>query len=96
MIAFDCSKCQPEDQEFLGCEKPTLEPAWYFSKEEEWYNCPRKFVMDSTIDFIKEYDALKNNIAAPEKFNEQSAKFIEAIEVFEYWFITLKKLNEGK
>lgn len=79
----------------MGCEEPTQNPAVWFELEEEWYSCPIKFIMDNTLDFVKEYDSLKSNMAVAGKYGEQSSKYYEAITIFENYVAKFTKEKQG-
>lgn len=67
----------------MGCETPTQTPTAWLEKDELWYNCPRKFLIDSVLDFLQEYNSCKDHISTPRPYNEQSAKFLAAVSVYE-------------
>lgn len=97
LISFSCGKCQaaPYIKDTLGCEEPTQTPAFWFEKDEEWFNCPLKFITEEVLDFLNEYDSLKTNLARPKEYGEQSSKFYEAVRVLENNISKFVKEKEG-
>lgn len=52
--------------------------------------------MESTLDFINEYDYIKSGMAATENYYSQSSRFVEAVKLFESYIIELTNKKEGK
>ena len=98
MIGFSCSKCRdaPYIKESLGCDGPTQTPAAWLDEEEQWYNCPIKFINQSSLDFIEKYDAYKNKMATPPDYEKQSARFNMAIRFFESELSRFIEMKQGK
>lgn len=98
LIGFSCDICRdaPFTKDNLGCENPTQTPAAWLDENEEWYNCPLKFIPMSVIDFLEKYDAYKNSIASPPDFENQSAKFIIAVRYFENHINKYNRIKQGK
>lgn len=66
----------------------------WLDADEDWYNCPLKFVNNSIYDFIMKYDSYKNGTATPPDFEMQSARFNQAVRFFDSKvseFIEMKK-----
>ena len=81
-------------KESLGCEDPLDTPREWIDENEKWYNCPVRFICRSASDFLDEYNAYKRQIATPPIYGEHSAKFLEALWLFESFinkFIEEKK-----
>lgn len=96
LVDFSCDRCDeaPYVRENLGCEKPAQIPADWFGTNEEWYNCPIKFLMSSVNEFFDKYDLYKSGLATPPDYDLQSAKFILAVRIYESYlgkFIEEKK-----
>ena len=94
LISFSCSKCKsaPYIKDTLGCDKPMETAATWLGEEDEFYNCPIKFITENTGQFFEKYDSYKNGIATPPDYEKQSAKFFIALRTFEYYldkFITM-------
>jgi hypothetical protein len=98
LISFDCKKClnAPYIKENLGCESPTQTPAAWLDENEEWFNCPIRFINKSTLDFIEKYDAYRNKMATPPDFDKQSARFNIAVKYFESELSRFIEMKQGK
>jgi hypothetical protein len=95
VISFSCEKCISADvikdekvvdnyiKKAQGCIEPLEKPARWIDEDEDWYNCPVRFICRSASDFLEEYNAYKKQIATPPVFGSHSAKFLEAVWVFE-------------
>ena len=80
----------------LGCEVPTKSGTQWLDEDEEWFNCPINFINESAMDFLKKYDAYKNNFATPPDYEKQSAVFNEAIKYFEGEVAHFTEVKTGK
>jgi hypothetical protein len=100
MIGMNCATCQtaPKAKESFGCESPLQVPAVYFGdiEDEEWYNCPMRFITQSSYDFLNEYDAYKSGMAEPMKYGKQSAKYFEAVRTFDHYLSMFSNMKQGK
>jgi hypothetical protein len=98
LIAFSCTQCElaPYTKDSLGCENTTQTPAAWLDEDEEWHNCPIKFVSQSVIDFMEKYDSYKNKMATPPDFENQSAKFNSAVRIFESYLSKYNEMKQGK
>jgi hypothetical protein len=80
LISFSCDKCldAPYIKENLGCDQPTQTPARWLDEDEEWYNCPMRFIPSSVVSFILEYDSYKDKWSTPPRYGDFGAKFLQA------------------
>jgi len=108
LLGYSCDTCneglteeqkQDPDASYIkvsrGCEKPTQMPSTIrLDPDEEWYNCPLRFISQSVHDFLGKYDAYKKGLSTPPDYDDQAQKFIEAVNVFEYYigkYVNAKK-----
>jgi len=80
----------------MGCEKPLETAATWLGEEDEFYNCPVRFITTSTRDFLEKYDSYRSRMATPPDFEKQSANFISAIGIFERSVDKFLKLKKGE
>ena len=93
-----CSGCQHRSyiKDSLGCEKPLETPAFWLGEDDEFYNCPRQFIMHNTYELIEQIDSYKSGLSTPPDFNNQSARFLLAVKVFDYYMSKFLALKQGK
>jgi len=106
LISFSCEVCEDAKQKgkeketqsyiqkSLGCFESLEIAANWLGDEDDFFNCPRKFIMQSSYDFLEKYDLYKSNFATPCDYEKQSARFLIAKKIFENFvnaFIELKK-----
>jgi hypothetical protein len=83
-------------RETLGCEQPTQVPATWLEAEEEFYNCPIRFIPTCCYEFIEKYNAYKNKMATPPDYEKQSARFNQAVKVFENYLNQFIEEKQGR
>lgn len=81
----------------LGCEESTQVAVWE-DDEDEFYNCPRKFITESVIDFYDELSVYKEIPGSSPKFENFSNKFLEGFKYYtqQYNRFYSAKLKEKK
>jgi hypothetical protein len=79
----------------VGCEKATQAAVWQ-DEEDGFYNCPIKFIPKYCYDFITEYDAYKNRWARPLEYGQYPNRFIEAVQMYEYYYNQYKDEQQKK
>ena len=97
MIAFSCDKCKeaPYIRDSLGCERPLVTAATWW-EEDEFYNCPIRFIMQSTYEVIEKIDSYKNGLSTPPDFERHSAKFLLAVKTFENHLSKFNAIKKGE
>ena len=95
LIAFSCEKCNdsPYIKDSLGCEKPLKDAATWIGPDDEFYNCPIRFITDSTYDFIEKYDCRK--FYTGNQYEKESAKFLLAVRIFERYLSKFMEMKNG-
>lgn len=71
-------------KEQRGCDKPTQIPVWVID-EYKFFICPFKWVSPQISFWYKKYSLIKNNICLPLNYDFCNPKFIEAIDIYEYY-----------
>jgi hypothetical protein len=66
----------------LACEKISEEPVWS-DENDDFYNCPFRFILDNTNDFLSRYDAIKQGWTLPLPYDKTLSRFIEASKYYE-------------
>jgi hypothetical protein len=92
LIGMSCGGCRDTLQEgetdgyvqkSFGCNEPLQVPATWFGEEEQFFNCPMKFITSGCVDFLEKYDSYKKGFATPPDYEKQAAKFWEGVRSFE-------------
>ena len=98
LISFSCDKCldAPYIKDTLGCDGPTQAPARWLDENEEWFNCPIKFIKQDALDFLDKFDSYKNNISTPPDYENQAARFLEAVGYFNSCVNRYTEIKQGK
>jgi len=98
LLAFSCDKCAeaPYIKDTLGCEVPLKFAALWLSDEDEFYNCPIKFIMQSSRELIEKMDSYKNGLSTPPEFEKQSAKFLLGVRVYEGYLSKFNAMKKGE
>lgn len=98
LLAFSCSKCEeaPYIKEINGCEIPVETPATWLGPEEEFYNCPMRFIMANTFDLIEMMDSYKSGYCVAPDYDRQSAKFMAAVKIYERYLNHFTEVKQGK
>lgn len=97
MIAFSCDKCAeaPYIKDSLGCEKPLeIAAAWW--EEDQFYNCPIKFITQNSYELIEKMDSYKNGLSTPPDFERHSAKFLLGVKTFENYLAKFNAMKKGE
>jgi len=86
---LSCKNCEaaPYSKGQLGCEEPTQTPAYWFDEDEEWWNCPLRFIPQGIYEFLEIYDSYKAGLSAPLEYDKQSAKFNMAVRAFNSYMV---------
>lgn len=97
LIDFSCERCKeaPYIKEAIGCDKPTKNPAKWWH-DDEFYNCPIRFIMQSTYEFLEKIDSYRSGLSTPPDYEKQSARFLLAIKVFDHYIYKFTQLKQGK
>jgi hypothetical protein len=77
-----------------GCETPVETPATWLGPEEEFYNCPIRFITAGTYKMIEKMDSYAEGFSTPPDYDNQSARFLEGVRLFKHYlnhFIALKQ-----
>lgn len=98
LISFSCDKCQsaPYIQETLGCETPIKTAATWLGPDEEFYNCPIRFIMSNSYEFLEKYDSYHSGLSTPPDFERHSAKFLLAVKVFDSYVRNFTEMKRGE
>lgn len=81
---LDCQKCTDKQKYERGCEKDSPLPGRWQIGEQMFQRCPLKTVNLSSYKMIQAYNFYKNGyLPNSGGWMDQSAKFIEAIDVIE-------------
>jgi hypothetical protein len=83
-LGFDCQQCRndPELKETWGCEKPKQVAVWQDDEDNEFYNCPLRFVPQTVYDWFYEYEYYQLFQGSAPAFEKQAAKFYDAARVY--------------
>lgn len=71
-------------------------PGRWLDEDEEWFSCPLLFINQGSIEFINEYDSYNSRLAMPKQYNQQTAKFFEAVKYFESCVKRFTEMKQGK
>jgi hypothetical protein len=99
IIGYSCSVCeegltneQKNDPNFhnykkevRGCDRPTQTPLELLETDEEWYNCPIKFVSKAVNEFYDKMQSYQDGLSTPPDFDQQSYKFNDALKLYKYY-----------
>lgn len=101
MIPESCMKCSfdPALKETWNCDDSPQAVVERIPDDNgtthEYYNCPLRWVTPNTVTFIDRYVAIKNGLAAPVPYEEESAWFNTCVRYYEKWVnIWIKKKRE--
>lgn len=99
VIAFDCGECQnaPDLKKEWACEIPASNAVWE-DGENEFYNCPLKFVTAEAVAWYQEHVYNEQyHTALP--YHQQSEGYIAALNYYKSAFnkfMKMKRVTEGK
>jgi hypothetical protein len=79
-----------------GCNKPLEIAADGWIPGEDFFNCPRKFIMKNTYELLDELEAYKTGISNPPAYGKQSAKFLQGVKLFENYYSEFAAMQKGK
>lgn len=98
LIAFSCEQCEaaPYIKEVNGCDKPTEAPACWLGEEDKFYNCPIRFILQSVYELVEKMDSYKARLSTPPAFENQSARFLLGVKVYEHYYSKFILLKQGK
>jgi len=72
---------EPGIKWLCGCEEPTQMAVWE-DDDDEFYNCPLRFITDQTAEWYKEYAYYQDFPGAAPAYRQMPAKFLEAISYY--------------
>jgi hypothetical protein len=98
LIGFSCEKCNeaPYIKDTLGCDKPMEIAATWLGPDEEFYNCPIRFIMQNSCELLEKMDSYKTGLSTPPDFENHSAKFLLGVKVFDHYYRKLDALKKGE
>ena len=98
LISFSCSKCQeaPYIKDTLGCDKPLEVAARWLGEEDEFFNCPVRFIMENSYELLEKMDGYKNNLFAPLGYEKQSAKFVVGVRILDNYIAKFSEMKRGE
>lgn len=98
LIGFFCDKCKeaPYIKDTLGCDSPLKVAATWLGEEDEFFNCPIRFIMENTYELLDKMDSYKSGLSSPPCFEKQSAKFLLGMSVFNSYLAHFSALKRGE
>ena len=95
-IPMQCEMClhDPELKKEWGCDEPKQIAVWVDNEENEYFNCPLKFIPENVLQWYEEYSYQKE-FGGALSYRKQSRKFIDAIRIYNSAFCSYKQ-NESK
>jgi hypothetical protein len=70
--------------------------ATWLGPEDEFYNCPIQFVMQSSYEFLEKLDSYRSGVSTPPDFERHSAKFLIGVKVFESYLRYFTEMKKGE
>jgi len=98
IIAFNCEECQhaPELKQAWGCDTPTESAVWE-DGENEFYNCPLRFITKEALSWYQEHLYNEHyHTALP--YHMQSEGYVKALAYYQTMFNkmnAMKRKTEG-
>jgi len=80
---MDCRACQsdPSLKKLWGCDEPTQDAVWA-TDEEEFYNCPLRWISEQIIDWYEEYSYYTEFPGAAPIFGNMIPGWTEALQYY--------------
>jgi hypothetical protein len=102
MLGINCSDCEddPELKALYGCEEPTQVAVWEDEVENEFYNCPLRWLTEAVLDWYELY-AYDMEFHKGLSYDRQSNRYIEAWKVYrlfssKFSLMQSKRHNQSK
>ena len=83
-------------QKSRGCNAPSEVGVKWFNDEDDFWNCPIKFISQGVYEFLEKYDAYKSQLATPPDYEKQAAKFWEGVKALESYLVKFHKQQKGE
>ena len=80
----------------MGCEAPLEIAATWLGEEDEFFNCPVRFIMENSYELIEKMDSYKNGLSTPPNFENHSAKFLLGAKIFNNYCAHFSALKRGE
>jgi hypothetical protein len=99
---YRCGECKsnPNLKAAWGCENESrmAEPTFVDDDGNKYWNCPVRYIPDSIINFLREYDYYKRFPSALSiGYAAMSPRFKAAMEIYEAEYLAnMKELQHGK
>ena len=80
--SFHCSDCSEMMQEGRDCEmrNSNESPIWYSSDLGEFYSCPVRFIPNTVMSFLDEYDHRELYPSVAKSYGEENPRFWESVK----------------
>lgn len=98
-LQLNCNDCQgdPDTKKNWGCDSSTQFAVWA-DNENEFYNCPLKFITPEHYDFLEEYD-FNNRHNVSIDIKNVPCRYLEAekyLSTMTSWYSSAKTTHEDK
>ena len=70
--------------------------ATWLGTDDEFYNCPIRFLMPSVIEFVDKMDSYKSKLSTPPDYEKHSSKFLVGVKAYEHYYHKFDSLKKGE
>lgn len=83
ILTISCSDCQdaPWFRESQGCEEPTQTPVWEDGDDNEYYNCPIRWLTSDIAEWYQQY-SYDIEFHCGLTYDQQSIRYTEAWQIY--------------
>lgn len=70
--------------------------AHWLGEEDDFYNCPIKFIIVNTYELIEKMNSYENRLSSPPDFERHSAKFLLGVRIFKSYLAKFNAMKKGE